>query len=62
MVCDPSRGGGHAETDTTRGTPRGPRDMHQKDDQDVDPHIPGYVFWLVMFRLLSFHQLVLRVT
>jgi hypothetical protein len=26
-----------------------------------DPDVPGYVFWFVMFGLLSFHQLVLHV-
>ena len=27
----------------------------------VDPEVPGYVFWLVMLGLISFHQLVLHV-
>ena len=26
-----------------------------------DPDVPGYVFWLVMLVLISFHQLVLHV-
>ena len=26
-----------------------------------DPEVPGYVFWLVMLGLISFHQLVLHV-
>jgi hypothetical protein len=26
-----------------------------------DPDVPGYVFWLVMLALISFHQLVLHV-
>jgi hypothetical protein len=26
-----------------------------------DPIVPGYVFWLVMLVLISFHQLVLHV-
>jgi hypothetical protein len=26
-----------------------------------DPEVPGYVFWLVMLVLISFHQLVLHV-
>ena len=26
-----------------------------------DPEVPGYVFWLVMLALISFHQLVLHV-
>ena len=26
-----------------------------------DPDVPGYVFWVVMLALISFHQLVLHV-
>jgi len=26
-----------------------------------DPTVPGYVFWLVMLAIISFHQLVLHV-
>ena len=26
-----------------------------------DPDVPGYVFWLVMLMLITFHQLVLHV-
>ena len=26
-----------------------------------DPDVPGYVFWLVMLGMISFHQLVLHV-
>jgi hypothetical protein len=26
-----------------------------------DPTVPGYVFWLVMLVIISFHQLVLHV-
>ena len=26
-----------------------------------DPDVPGYVFWLVMLMIITFHQLVLHV-
>ena len=26
-----------------------------------DPDVPGYIFWLVMLAIISFHQLVLHV-
>ena len=26
-----------------------------------DPDVPGYVFWLVMLMLITFHQVVLHV-
>jgi hypothetical protein len=29
--------------------------------QTFDPEVPGYVFWLVMLMIITFHQLVLHV-
>jgi hypothetical protein len=48
---------------------RTPRDALQENQETgirriirtFDPEVPGYVFWLVMLGMISFHQLVLHV-
>ena len=48
---------------------RTPRDALQENQETgirriirtFDPEVPGYVFWLVMLGVISFHQLVLHV-
>jgi hypothetical protein len=47
---------GHAAKDTG-----GTREWTQWHNSDFDPDVPGYVFWLVMLMLITFHQLVLHV-
>ena len=55
------RGGGHAATDTTRCAPRDQETGIRRIIRTFDPEVPGYVFWLVMLGVISFHQLVLHV-
>ena len=44
-------------------TPKEELKAHQNAGfiKTFDPDVPGYVFWLVMLMLITFHQLVLHV-
>jgi len=42
-------------------TPAEPENGLSSVIRTFDPDVPGYVFWLVMLVLISFHQLVLHV-
>ena len=62
VVNKSASGGGHAETDTTRGTPRGPREeVFRRFIRTFDPDVPGYVFWPIIFGVgVIFAVVVLR--
>ena len=42
-------------------TPAEPENGLSSIIRTFDPDVPGYVFWLVMLMLITFHQLVLHV-
>ena len=42
-------------------TPAEPENGLNSFIRTFDPDVPGYVFWLVMLALITFHQLVLHV-
>ena len=43
-------------------TPAEPENGVSRIIRTFDPDVPGYVFWLVMLMLITFHQLVLHVS